>query len=233
MLEVPAANLGLAARGRQSLEGVLAHDFEHREPRLAGVRLALPHEALVDERRESFEHGAVTAADGLGRRKGAAAGEHGELRKELLCIGLEQVVAPVESHAKGLLVPRRVAPPACKELQTVSQPREQRCRRQDLRSRRGQLDRQWQPIELRAELGHRGRVLLAQREVRIGSLRAGDEELGRLVVGERRHRELALRCDMERRSARHDHLQSRRGVEEARDARGGRQYLFEVVDEEQ
>ena len=36
----------------------------------------------------------------------------------------------------------------------------------------------------------------------------------RLVVGERRHGEFVLRGDVERRAARHDHLQSGRGREE-------------------
>src|SRR6266571_6116590 len=120
---MPTASLVAVARLRQSLERVLAHDLEHRKARLARVGLALPHEALVNEGRKSFEHRALTAADGFGRRKRAAACEHAKPHKETLCVRLEQVVAPVECHAEGLLVPRRVAPPAGEELEPVSQPR--------------------------------------------------------------------------------------------------------------
>ena len=70
-----------------------------------------------------------------------------------------------------------------------------------------------------------------QVEVGVGGLRAADEQLGRLVVGERRDRELALSRNMQRRAARHDdlHLRRRRRAD-ARCVARGRQDLLEVVD---
>ena len=121
VLEVAAARLVALAQCRQSLERILAHDLEHREPRVAGGSLALPDEALVDQRRESFQHGVVSSADSLGGRKRPAAREHAELREEALRSRLEQVVAPVERHAERLLMLRRVATTAGEEFQPVTQ----------------------------------------------------------------------------------------------------------------
>ena len=128
---------------------------------------------------------------------------------------------------------RRVALAAGEELEPVPESREQRDGWQQLRPRGGQLDRERQALEACADLGDGARVPLAQREARIGGLCAGDEELGRLVVGERWHGELAFRGDVQRCAARHDHLQPRRSSEQARDAPCCRQHLLEVVDEEE
>ncbi len=183
VLEVPPARLVAVARGREPLERVFAHDLEHREARLAGGGLALPHEALVDECAEPFEDRGVTVADGLGRGERPAAGEDAEPFEKLLRVGIEQVVAPVERHAQRLLMPWRITPAARQQLQPVSESRQQRRRREELRPRSGELDRERQAVESRTELGDGGRVLLAQREVGIGGLRARDEQLGRLIVG--------------------------------------------------
>src|ERR671935_2781942 len=98
---MPRANLLALARQRQPLERILAHQLQHREARLAADTFAPPHEALVDERRQSLEHGAVAVADGLGRRERAAAPEDAEPREKPLHRGLEEVVAPVERRAQG------------------------------------------------------------------------------------------------------------------------------------
>ena len=64
--------------------GVLADRLQHPEA-LAGVA----QEALVDERLEEVE---VGVADVFGGVEGAAAGEDGEAREELLFVLGEQVV---------------------------------------------------------------------------------------------------------------------------------------------
>ena len=121
VLEVSAASLVVLAGRAQSLEGIVAHELQQGEARF--VRLALRHEALVDERREPFQDGAPHSAHGFGRRERAPAREYAELCEEPLRVGVEQVVAPVERHAQRLLVARRVAAPAGEELEAVAEPR--------------------------------------------------------------------------------------------------------------
>src|SRR6185437_8344641 len=117
------------AKLRESLERVLTDDLEHPEPRLTVRSLALSHETLVDERGEPFEHRAVATADGLRGWKRPAAGEHAELREEMLRLRFEEGVAPVERHAECLLMARRVPSPTGEQLQPVAQPRKQSRRR--------------------------------------------------------------------------------------------------------
>ena len=130
-------------------------------------------------------------------------------------------------------MPRGIAPPSCQELEAVAEPGEQRGRRQELGPRSGELDRERQPVEPGAELCDGGRVLLAQLEVRIRGLCAADEQLGRLVVRERRHREFPLGRHVQRRSTRDDDLHLRCGFQERRDRARGGEDLLEVVHEQQ
>ena len=128
-------------------------------------------------------------------------------------------------------MPRGVATSAREQLEAVTEPGKQRRRGQELRPRGGQLDCKRQTVESRTEFRDGGGILLAQLEVRIGRLGTADEELGRLVVCERRHRELLLGRHMQRCAARDDDLQVRRRVQQARDRACGRQDLLEVVHE--
>src|SRR5207344_150353 len=127
---------------------------------------------LVDQRPKALQDGGVDAAYSLSRLERPAACEHAELREERLGILLEQVVAPVEGHAQRLLMLRCVPSAAGEEREPIRQPPEERGRRKEFGSRRRELDRKRQTVKARTELGHGGRVLLAQLEVRVRSLSA-------------------------------------------------------------
>ena len=142
-------------------------------------------------------------------------------------------MAPVEGGTKRLLPLGCVAPAAGQELEPVAEPLQQRRRGQELRPRGCQLDRERQPVEPPAQLGDCRRVLLAHDEVRVRGLSPLHEELGRLVVGERRHGELALGGHVQRRPARDHERHARRRLDQARDRRRSVQHLLEVVDEEE
>ncbi len=120
--------------------------------------------------------------------------------------------------------------------------------RQEPEPRGGQLDRERQAVEARADVGHRLRVVVGEQEVRPRLLSPLDEEAhGRgaddvrrrerpvagLREGERRHREHLLAPDLERLPARHENLQSLRALEERGDVAGGLHHLLEVVEQEQ
>src|ERR1700675_967756 len=84
------------------LERELPQCLEHEEPRLAD-RL---EEALVDERRDRVEIG---ASDGGGRvEREAAAKDREPTECDPLCVQ-EQIVAPLDRRAEGLLPLRRVS----------------------------------------------------------------------------------------------------------------------------
>ena len=92
------------------LDGVLADRLEHREPRLALDPFGLANEALLGQRRQSVEGiAALAAADALDLVQPRAADEHREASEELAVGLLEQVVAPRDRAAQGLLPSRKVA----------------------------------------------------------------------------------------------------------------------------
>ena len=141
-------------------------------------------------------------------------------REELPVLRAEQVVAPVDRRAERLLARRLVARPAGEQLEAPLEPGEQRLRREQLRARGRELDRERQAVEADADLGDRGRVRGRHGEVGLDRLRALDEERDRVVLrellelrqvrrvgqAERRHLELVLAGEPERRAARGEQL---------------------------
>ncbi len=159
-----AHGLGLARRLEQ-LGGVLADRLEHREARLARRPAQRTDEALVDERRERLEHvEPVLAADRLGRLERPAAREDGEPGEERALVLAQQAVAPLERRAQRPLPAREVLRAADEKVERPVETPAHRLRRQELRARRGQLDRERQPVEPRAHLGDRGGVLVVELE---------------------------------------------------------------------
>ena len=185
VLGVPAPDLvGLAAR-LEPLERVGADRLQHREARLAVGLLLLAEQAVVDQRREAGQD-ARAAADRLGGLERAAADEDGEPREERLLVRPEQRVAPVDRRAQRLLARGQVARAAGEQVEALLEPGEQRLRREQLRARGRQLDRERQAVEPDADLGDRRRVRARDGEVGLDRLRALDEERDRLVLRQRR-----------------------------------------------
>ena len=215
------SELGFGVRALlEACERVSPNRLEHREARLAVGLLLLAEQAVVDERRDSGES-SLGAADRLCGLQRAAAREDGELREELTILRSEQVVAPVDRRAESLLPRRLVARAAREQLEAALQPGEQRLRREQLRPRGRQLDRQRQTVEADADLRDRRRVRRGDGEVGLHGPSALDEErdglelgeVSRVGHGERRHLELPLAREPERRAARGQQLQARRSCE--------------------
>ena len=168
--------------GGELLERVVADGVEHREARLAA--LAAVDEAVVDERRQPVEE-ARHAADHLRVLERPAADEDREPREQPLLVLGEQRVAPVDRRAQRLLARRRVARAAAEHVE-AAEAREQRVRREELRPRRRELDREREPVEARADLGDGGRVGAVGLDAIAGVPRALDEQLRRERLVERR-----------------------------------------------
>ena len=114
-----------------------------------------------------------------------------------------------------------------REVEPCAEPLEKRLGREQLRPRRGELDRERQVVEPGAELVHGGR----RCQLGPDGARAGDEELAGLVRGQRREIELRLGADAERLAARHEQPQAGRRRRCCRQRfRGGREQLLDVVD---
>ncbi len=156
------------------LEGVLADGLEHEEPVVAD-RL---DEAVVDERAKIVE---VRIADFLGRLQWERAGEDREAGEKLAGARFEEVVAPLDRRTQCPLALGGVAGTARQDGERRVEPLEEPLGREQLRPRRGQLDREREAVEAAADLLH-GRVGSDLAPDGVGAL---DEQRGGLLLRKR------------------------------------------------
>src|SRR5881275_2800996 len=89
-------------------------------------------------------------ADGLGGGERAAADEDGKAAEERLLGGTEQIMAPGDRLAEGLVAWRVIGEDGAEQVEPLLETGEQVARRQQPDPRGGHLDRQRQAIEARA-----------------------------------------------------------------------------------
>ena len=210
----PSGSLALPVRF-EGLARVLPNRLEHP---VAPAREA--DEALLDEGLEDVEVGVCHL---LGSLERAAASEDGETGEELLLLGHEQVVAPLDRRSEGLLAGIRVAAafeqvePLCKALEDLRG-------RERLRSGGGELDGERERVEASAQLGDLGGGL---------ELRALAEERVRFGLGEWGHCVLDLAGDAQELAGGDEQGEVGAGAEESRKLGRCLDHLLEVVEEEE
>ena len=147
------------APGREHLGGVLADRLEHREARLdVGRGLVLePDQALVLELADPVDDVATDlvggAADRLGHRQVEPATEHGQPIEQPPRAVVEQVVAPGDRPAQGLLSLGQVARPGGQRRQVVVEAGQDLVGREQLDPRGGELDGQRHAVQPRGDPG--------------------------------------------------------------------------------
>ena len=241
-------------------------DFEEREARLAVGTLVDPDEALVGERHEAVDHVDAQlggrAGDRLSRLDVCPPGEHRRPVEEPPAAVIEQVVAPGDGAAQGLLPLGQVPSARGEDLELVLEPAEDRIRGEELDPRGRELDGQRHAVQTGRDRRDRGCVLVRDGEGRADGDGPLDEQADRGVLADRgrveralaarklhalasgqagrirrrrqsRHRVLLLARDVEGGPAGRDHLQSRGGTEQARDHRSSVDDLLEVVEDQQ
>ena len=241
---------GVRLRGSVELfAGVLAQGLEHGEARLA-IRCDLhAQQTVVHERRDGVEHGAAGRAvahrfGGAGRE---AAGKHRQVTEEGLFCRREQVVAPGDRTAERLQPRGQLARSANQHGQAMVQPWQQGLRLQQLGAHRGELDGQREPVQVMTDRGHRGGVLIGEREIGSGGLRPLDEQGhrrhrgesrrgwldDRVGHGQRQDRKLLLPAQAQGGAAGHQHLEHGTAGQQLGDLRARAQHVLEVVEHEQ
>ena len=243
----PAQGLRLARR-LELLGGVLADRLEHRETWLSRRPPQRTDEALVHERREGLEYvEPVPAADRLGCLERPTARKDGEPREQCSLVLAQEAVAPLERRAQRPLPTWEVLRATHQKFERPVEAPRHRLRRQELRACRRQLDREGQPVEPRAHLRDSSGVSVVELELRVDRAGSRGEEAHGVVRGqlleaqvrarlrrsERGHRVLVLGGEPERRAARGEHEQPRRGRQQAGDEPDVRHELLEVVEQEQ
>ena len=185
---MPAVQLVRATALREAFQCVFADGAEHQEAGLAIARRHLAQQALLDERTEAIEQvdvQLVPRAHLLDGVQSGAAQEDGEAPEERPFVIGQQLVAPVDRSAQRLLPLRAIAAAAGEKIQPVAQARQHRLGSEDVDPRRGQLDRQGEAVQPRADLRNGGRILVGDAEVRLDCHRPLDEQGDRFVLRQR------------------------------------------------
>ena len=232
-------------RGRVGVDGL-----QHAVP--LAVRVLLDDQQVL--RRQAGQRDSELGQLGHGARgvHVPPAGEHRELGEQPLRVGRQQLEAPVDRAAQGLLPLRQVARAAAELVQVLGQVREQVGRAPPVGVRGGQLDGQRQAVQQVAEAGDDGQVPRGQSQLRADRLGALFEQVQRRVVGTRpEHAGRGGRQPVQVRQgqrgylvhllavhrqalpAGREHNDAGRCAEQLGDDRAGIQYLLEVVQHEQ
>ncbi len=201
-------------------------------------------------------------ADRFGRGEVAATGEDRQPVEQSLAAIVEQVVAPGDRSAQRLLTLGQVACPGRQDVQLVIEPDEDRVGAEQLDPGGGQLDRERHAVEPCADRGDGRRVLVGDAETRADRDGTLDEQADRGVLAERgqvdgprsatevhplqagllarvgRRRQardlvLLLARDVQHGAAGDDRLDLGCRPQQVGDDRGGRDDLFEVVEDQQ
>ena len=246
---VALARGGQLASALQQLERILADRFEHQHaPAAVGIRVL--KQAAANQRGQRRKHlgGRQVGGQRLGCFQRAAAHARAQRAKQALLGRAKQIVAPGDGVAQGLLAGRQIARAAGQHVQGLraAQAGQQGGWRQQPGPRGGQLDRQRQAIQPRADLGNHRGIFRREREVGAHRLRAchkqrhcrvGGQRLGRGGAwrgqGQRRHGQLVLARKMQRDPARHQRAQVRALRQQRGHQRRGTHNLLEVIEHQQ
>ena len=107
----------------QALQSILANGFQHHEARLFSRLFGLLQQTIVEECGYSIQyiqsHMVNLVADRFHRLEGAAADEDGESSEEVLLIGRQEIIAPLDGAPKRLLPCRNTSRSTGQHLQPV------------------------------------------------------------------------------------------------------------------
>ena len=142
---------------------------------------------------------------------------------------VQQLVAPLDRRAQGLLPGGRVARARGQERQALVESSEELVRAEQRDACGGQLDRERQAVQPPADLADR----LGRPESVLHSRGSLDEQGDGVAVRQRLDRVALLRFDLQRLPARDQRLRVGRLRQERRDRRRGLHDLLEVVEQEQ
>ena len=156
----PAHSLALALES-QLLESKFTNRLEHAEAHSARRAYGLQQTA-GNQSVDAVQHIVTIRAHRLRRLQAAAADKDGHAAKKRLPRPIEQVIAPGNSVAQGVLARRQVARTTGEKLQPMLQP-SKHCRRiQKPHASRCELDGQWQSVHAAANLDNGARVLRSE-----------------------------------------------------------------------
>ncbi|CAN5583583.1 hypothetical protein BH24CHL9_BH24CHL9_03660 [soil metagenome] len=183
----------------EALQGVLADGRQHPEARVGVIRAVHPEQALLGQGEESVKDVAAEVlrrtADGLDLRERRASRDDREPLEQASVRRVQQVVAPGDGAAQGLLAGRPVPWAAREHGKGVVEPGPERLHGEHPQACCGQLDGQGQTVKTGDDVGDGRCVGIVHCEVRAHREGTLDEEADRLEAHGRR----GVRADVPRR----------------------------------
>ena len=181
----------LVLRGRALLRELPNH-LEHPEACLAIRILPRAQEALVGQRDQALDR--LEIPDLLGAVDSHAADKRRQRAQQRLLAGLEQPIAPVDGGAQRALTLGQVARTG-RQRQPFRQARLQRARGEHGDPRRGELQRQRQPIQAVADPLDCRPVPIVDAEPGAHRSRSREEQLAGVMHGQRGDVQTLLAAD--------------------------------------
>src|SRR6266851_5254876 len=109
----------------QNLQPILSDRRQHQQAWFLPLLFHLAQQAFVHERRHPVQHSCwhltESSRETLHRFQGTAADKDREPPEEALLLGIEQIIAPRQRVAQGLLPDRGILRPTRQDLQTMCQ----------------------------------------------------------------------------------------------------------------
>lgn len=234
---VGAAHGRFVAAFGEALDGVFADHLEHGEAGFAVGAIHALEKILIHERRKAVEevHAEIAGgiADGFGGFERAAADESGEAAEEAALGLVEEIVAPVNRVAKGLLAFGKIEGAAGEELEAALEAIEDSGGRKNAGAGGGELDRQREAVEARADVADGGSVIRRDGKVRADGGSALDEKFGCGIGREGGDWKILLAVDAEAGAAGGENFERGAGFERFGEKFGGGENLFEIIEDEQ
>ena len=203
----------------------MADGLQESVAKIAGVSVVRDHQRSGHQGCQQLEHcigcDALTGTDCLGCLQGPATREDGQSGQEPLFRLGAQLIGPVDRGPQRLVTLDRSPPPATQHREALIQSIGQHARAHRGNSRRGELDRERDPVETPTDLNHRAHIAVREHEISFGGPRPITEQLDRLGRGsrveirplarraERGHHQVALPVDAEALAAGGQHHQPR------------------------
>ena len=150
----------------------------------------------------------------LGGVQRCAAGEAGQRPEAALVVREQQLIAPPDGPFQGPSTIRATTVRVAQDGEPVVQPPGDVAYGEGPHPGRGELDRQRQPVERFAHLGHRGGGRRVEHELAAELLGSADEQGDRLLPRQRLELVVMLTVQTEWRLAGGEHPQLRQGVEQ-------------------
>src|SRR6266702_112889 len=159
---------------RENLQPILADRLQHHQAWLLAFLLGLLQQALVDKRSHCIQDWlhliAKRAAHRLNGLERATTGKDREPPEKPLLLGIEEMVAPGNGIAEGLLPRGPIAFPTRQYSQPLAQTCEERLRWQQFDARCRQLDGQWQTIQMGTDFCDGEGIRIGYLEIRLDCL---------------------------------------------------------------